>query len=108
MKMSRGEMQDLLANFAAQNPEYREALLKDPKNLVQAQFQMELPDAIQVEVLEESSDKVYVVLPHVMEEGAELSDDDLEAVAGGNTVKGDANCSDAIASTVVEIKASLF
>ncbi len=108
MKMTRGEMQDLLSKFSSENPEYKSALLKDPKGVVAAQFQMDLPENVSVEVLQESSEKVYVVLPHTIEEGAELSDDDLESVAGGGTVKGDANCSDAIASTVVEINASVF
>ena len=108
MKMTRGEMQDLLIKFSTQNAEYRSALLKDPKSVVQAQFQMDLSDDVAVEVLHESPDKVYIVLPHVVEEGAELSDDDLEAVAGGATVKGDANCAESTAGTVVEINASLF
>lgn len=108
MNMTRGEMQDLLSKFSTQNSDYRAALLKDPKGIIKAQFEMELSDDVQVQILEESQDKVYVVLPHIMEEGAELSDDDLEAVAGGGTVKGDANCSDSTASTVVEINASLF
>ncbi len=106
--MTRGEMQDLLSKFASDDPNYRSALLEDPKGVVKAQFQMELGDNVAVEALEETPTKVYVVVPHTVEEGAELSDDDLEAVAGGGTVKGDANCSDAIASTVVEINASLF
>ncbi len=108
MKMTRGEMQDLLTKFSTQNPEYRAALLRNPKGIVQEQFQMQLPDDMAVEVLEESPEKVYVVLPYMVQEGAELASSDLEAVAGGTTVKGDANCQNAIASTAVEIKASLF
>ncbi len=76
--------------------------------MVAAQFQMDLPGDLQVEVLEESANKVFVVLPHILEEGAELANEGLEAMAGGNTVKGDANCGNAKASTVVEINASLF
>ncbi len=105
--MTRGEIQDLLIGFATHNPEYRAALLRNAKGVIEAQFQLELPSAVEVEVLEETPDKVYVVLPHMFEEGAELSDSDLEAVAGGNVVKSDQHCSDAIASTEVEVKASL-
>jgi hypothetical protein len=108
MKMTRGEMQDLLVRFATQNPDYRAALLRNPKKVVAAQFQMELPGDLQVEILEETENKVFVVLPHILEEGAELANEDLEAMAGGNTVKGDAHCDRATASTVVEIQASLF
>jgi len=107
MKMSRGEMQDLLAKFSMNNPGYREALLKDPKEVVAEQFQMKLPEGIQVKAVQETADTIYVVVPHVVEEGAELDDADLETLAGGFLDK-EANCEDATLSTVVEINASLF
>ncbi len=110
MKMTRGEMQDLLEKFAATNPEYRSALLKDPKSVVEKQFAMSLPDNVKVKAVEESANTIYVVVPHSVAAGAELDDADLEKVAGGSTVKGDAHCdnSPGAMNTVVEINASLF
>ncbi|MCG8457107.1 MAG: NHLP leader peptide family RiPP precursor [Holophagales bacterium] len=108
MKMTRGEMLDLLIKFSSQNPEYREALKRNPKGVVAEQFQMDLPEALDIQVLEETPETAYVVLPHVVQEGAELSNADRESLAGGATVKGDAKCNDAVASTVVEIQASLI
>ena len=108
MSMTRGEMQDLLVKFATQNPDYRDALKRKPKQVVAAQFGMSLPEGLELKVLEETPNTAYVVLPHIVREGAELSDADVEMVAGGTTVKGSANCQNAIASTAVEIKASLF
>lgn len=110
MKMTRGEMQDLLAKFAGSNPQYRSALLKDPRALVEKQFNMSLPDNVRVKAVEESADTIYVVVPHAVAAGAELDDADLEKVAGGSTVKGDAHCdnSPGAMNTVVEINASLF
>ena len=107
MKMTRGEMQDLLAKFANSNPQYRSALLKNPRAIVEKQFNMALPDNLTVKAVEESADTIYVVVPHAVESGAELDDADLEKVAGGATVKGDANCndSDGAMNTVVEIQA---
>ena len=107
MKMTRGEMQDLLAKFASSNPQYRAALLKNPRAIVEKQFSMALPDNLTVKAVEESADTIYVVVPHAVESGAELDDADLEKVAGGSTVKGDANCgdSDGAMNTVVEINA---
>jgi len=107
MKMTRGEMQDLLAKFASNNPQYRSALLKDPRAIVEKQFNMALPDNLSVKAVEESADTIYVVVPHAVSSGAELDDADLEKVAGGATVKGDANCndSDGAMNTVVEIQA---
>ncbi len=107
MKMTRGEMQDLLARFSASNPMYRAALLRNPKALVEKQFNLTVPDGIRVQAVEESAYTLYVVVPHAVAAGAELADEDLEKVAGGATVKGDANCSDSdgAMNTVVEINA---
>jgi len=109
MKMTRGEMQDLLAKFASGNPEYRAALLKNPRAIVEKQFSMALPDNLTVKAVEESANTIYVVVPHAVAAGAELDDADLEKVAGGSTVKGDANCgeSDGSMNTVVEINAGI-
>ena len=82
MQMTRGEMQDLLVKFSTQNPKYRAALFRNPRGVLQAQFQMDLPEGMEVVVLEETPDKIYLVLPYVPEEGAKLSDDDLEEVVG--------------------------
>jgi hypothetical protein len=108
MSLTRGEMQDLLAKFASSNPQYRAALLKNPKAVVAKQFNMAIPEGVQIKAVEESASTIYVVVPHAVAAGAELDDADLEKVAGGSTVKGDANCSDSdgAMNTVVEINAS--
>jgi len=80
-KMTRGEVQDLLAKFATDNPRYREALVNDPKAVIERQLGTSLGN-VQVKAIVETADTVYVVVPHVASEG-ELSDADLEKVAGG-------------------------
>ena len=80
-KMTRGEVQDLLAKFAIENPKYREALIKDPKSIIERQLGTSLGN-VAVKAVVESADTVYVVVPHIAGEG-ELSDADLEKVAGG-------------------------
>jgi hypothetical protein len=79
--MSRGQVQDLLTKFATENPRYRAALVQDPKSVVERQLNTSLGD-IKVKAVVETADTVYVVVPHVAAEG-ELSDSDLEKVAGG-------------------------
>ena len=78
---SRGELQDLISRNAAQDPNYRAALIQNPRNLIEQHFGHDLPDWMTVEVVEETADTVYLVVPHVP--CVELSDEDLEMVAGG-------------------------
>jgi len=79
--MTRGEMQDLVSKFASENPKYRKALLDDTKGTIEKQFNISLGSA-NVKAVADTSDTVYVVVPHILAEG-ELSDADLEKVAGG-------------------------
>ena len=80
-KMTRGEVQDLMAKFATENPKYREALIKDPKGVIEKQLNTSLGN-VKVKAVVDTADTTYVVIPHVAGEG-ELSDADLEKVAGG-------------------------
>ena len=81
--MSRGELIDLLGGFAAKDPEYLKMLRADPKDVVSRQLNIEIPDAVKIKVVEDTPDTMHIVTPYTPPEGAELSDSDLEAVAGG-------------------------
>jgi hypothetical protein len=101
--LTRGEVQDLISKFAAENPKYRASLLKDPKALVEKQLNAKL-GSVNVKAVAETADTIYVVVPYVPGQG-ELSDADLEKVAGG---KKDvtANCTiggAGVANTVTQI-----
>ena len=80
-RMTRGEIQDLVSKFAVENPKYREALIKDPKAIIEKQLNTSLGN-VKVKAVADTADTTYVVIPHVAGEG-ELSDADLEKVAGG-------------------------
>jgi hypothetical protein len=84
--LTRGEIQDLLTKFSKSNPKYREALLKNPKLVVEGQMGGKIPDGVTVKAVEETPSTIYVVVPYVPKPGAELSDNELEAVAGGKGV----------------------
>ena len=92
-EMSRGEINDLIAGFAAKDGEYRKALLTDPKKVVSMQLGQEIPESLKINVVEDSAEVMHMVLPFVAAEGAELSDADLEMVAGGKG-GGDYTCND--------------
>ena len=80
-KMTRGQIQDLVGKFAVENPKYRAALLANPKAIIEKQLNTTLGD-VTIKAVAETADTVYVVVPHAAVEG-ELTDADLEAVAGG-------------------------
>ncbi|MCU0256193.1 MAG: hypothetical protein MUF60_05585 [Vicinamibacterales bacterium] len=63
-KMTRGQVQDLLAKFATENPKYREALVANPKAIIEKQFALSL-GSVNVKAVVETADTTYVVVPHV-------------------------------------------
>lgn len=105
MQMSRGEMQDLLNKFASQNPKYREALLKDPKSVIERQFNVSL-SGVSVKALEETPDTLFVIVPRAAAAG-ELDDSDLEKVAGGGDINvklgGEVSCQQGALQTMIQI-----
>jgi len=110
-EMSRGEVNDLIANFAVKDPEYKKALLDKPKKVVAMQLGQDVPDSLEIRVVEDTAEVMHMVLPYVPEEGAELSDADLEMVAGGKGGGGGGGytCNDIKGiGTHVEIETSLI
>jgi hypothetical protein len=103
-KMTRGQIQDLVGKFAIENPKYRLALLSNPKGTIEKQLNTQL-GPVTVKAVADTADTIHVIVPHVAAEG-ELSDADLERVAGG---KQDitANClvlgGTAVSNTVMQL-----
>jgi hypothetical protein len=97
---TRGELLDKIVEQAQTNPEYYDQLMKDPRSLMERQLGTAIPQNINVKVLEETPDTYYIVLPYTAKEGAELSDADLEKVAGGVL---DKKCENSTLSTVVNL-----
>lgn len=60
----------------------RDPLLADPRTAVAALIGTEIPEAITCTIHEESLTDVHLVIPAL--QGEEISEDDLELVAGGN------------------------
>ncbi len=101
-KISRGQIQDLVGKFAAENPSYRDALIKDPKGVIEKQLNTSL-GSTEIKAVVDTATTSYVVVPHVPTEG-ELSDADLEKVAGGFLDKNaECNNSPGVMNTFVQI-----
>ena len=81
----RAEMERRLIERSLQDEDFRRELLEDPKAAVERELGTRLPEGVRVVAVEETTDTVYLVLPGASSAGetGELSDQDLEAVAGG-------------------------
>ncbi len=80
MRMTRGQIQDLVGKFAAESPRYRAALLANPKAILEKQLNTSFGD-LTIKAVVDTADTVFVVVPYAPTDG-ELTDTDLEAVAG--------------------------
>jgi hypothetical protein len=83
---SRAEVERRMINRSMEDEEFRQRLLDDPKGTIEQELGSRLPEGVEVRVLEESAQTIYLVLPSASPLGqGELSDQELEAVAGGGT-----------------------
>jgi hypothetical protein len=93
---ARAEMERRIVQRSIEDESFRQRLIEDPKAAVEQELGTRLPEEVRVVTVEESADTIYLVLPSspmAGAEGVELSDQELESVAGGwgNTF-GDPSC----------------
>jgi len=79
---TRAELGALVSARLADDPGFREKLLADPRTALGDLVGIKLPDFVTVEIHEESLTNVHLVIPATASSG-EVSDKDLELVAGG-------------------------
>jgi hypothetical protein len=73
-----------LIEKAWQDPDFKEALLRDPRATIERELATSVPENVEIRVVEEGPKLLYVVLPVNPYPSSELrSDEDLESVAGG-------------------------
>ena len=82
----RAHIERRLIEKSLQDESFRQRLIEDPKGTVEQELGRRLPEEVRVVTVEETADTIYLVLPSTPMKGresVELSDPDLESVAGG-------------------------
>ena len=81
--MIQGTVQELVIARAVKDGAFRQELLSNPRAVLAQEYHVTIPEHIAVRVLEDAPNTLSLVLPAKEEAMQELSDADLEAVAGG-------------------------
>lgn len=82
---SRSQLLNDILGRAATDPTFRTWLLTEPVAAIHASFGVQVPEGYRIKFIERGSDvDALVVLPD-LETNGELSEEELEEVAGGTT-----------------------
>ena len=79
---SRAEIEAMVREQLAGNPAFRSRLLADPRAALSDLLGVAIPESVVIEVHEESLAHFHLVIPND-EAVRDISDDELELVAGG-------------------------
>ena len=77
------ELEEQLIARAMKDDNYRQELISNPRAAVEQQLGYALSEQVQIHVIEHDPETVYLLLPKKEEASAELSDEQLDSVAGG-------------------------
>ncbi|WP_445632369.1 Nitrile hydratase alpha/Thiocyanate hydrolase gamma domain-containing protein [Nostoc sp. DSM 114161] len=79
----RREIESELIAKAWKDEAFKKELISNPKAVYGRELGQELPKNLTIRVVEETADTIYLALPRSPQVSEELSDEALEAVAGG-------------------------
>ena len=83
--MDRRQIENQLIDKASHDTAFRQALISDPRAAIEKEFGITIPGSLKLQVIEECADRLCLVLPAAQ---GELSDLELESVAGGKNPSG--------------------
>ena len=89
---TRFELEKKLIQWTWEDENFKQELLSNPKAVFARESGQEIPNDVEIEVLQETANKVYLILPSnpipANTSEGELSEESLEAVAGGIDIYG--------------------
>ena len=85
LNQKRQQLEQALIEKAMNDEAFRNELIANPKEIIEKETGMKLPEAFNVKVLEENPQSFFLVLPAKVQPGTEdeLSEAELEMVSGG-------------------------
>ena len=83
MALSRSEMEALIVQRAWKDDAFRDEFVADPKATIEKYSGQKLPAELKIVALAEDDKTIHFVIPPKPANADELSDEDLEKVAGG-------------------------
>lgn len=85
MNEQRVKIEQQIIEKAMKDAGFRQQLLENTRETLEKEFGIRIPDSVKINVLEESPEQFYLVLPGEIEDSAfgELSEEELKTVSGG-------------------------
>ena len=80
---TRRDLETLLIEKCWKDPEFKSQILSDPKGMLERHTGQKLPPQVKIFVHEEDANTLHFTIPAPPVNFGELSDDQLEKVAGG-------------------------
>ena len=81
--LTRRDFEAKIALKAWKDPEFKKEILDDPAATYEKYLGQPLPEGVELFVHEEDANTLHITIPQAPDTVAELSDEDLEKVAGG-------------------------
>ena len=84
--LTKHQLETLLIEKCWKDPEFRKQVIANPKPLFEKFLGQNLPANLKIVVHEDDRNTVHLVVPPAPQAAAELSDEELEKVAGGTEI----------------------
>jgi hypothetical protein len=84
--MTKRDLEVALVEKCWKDPEFKKQILADPKGMLERHIGTKLPGDLKIFVHEENAETLHFSLPPAPTNTMELSDEDLEKVAGGTEI----------------------